>query len=47
MLKTYLTPSVRFRETSFETNFLLSGDGNAPAFDGYTTEGEILWDSNN
>lgn len=47
MLKTYLTPSVRFRETSFETNFLLSGDGNAPAFDGYTTDGEIPWDSNN
>lgn len=47
MLKTYLTPSMRFRETSFETNFLLSGDGNAPAFDGYTTEGEIPWDSNN
>ena len=45
MLKTYLTPSVRFKETSFETNFLLSGDGNAPAFDGYTTEGEIPWDN--
>ena len=44
MLKTYLTPSVRFKETSFETNFLLSGDGNAPAFDGYTTDGEIPWD---
>lgn len=44
MKKTYLEPSVRSKESSFEQNFLLSGDGNAPAFDGYTTDGEIPWD---
>ncbi len=44
MRKSYSTPSVKFKELSFEIQFLLSGDGNAPAFDGYTTEGEIPWD---
>ena len=44
MLKTYLSPSMDFKEISFEYNNLLSGDGNAPAFDGYTTDGEISWD---
>ena len=44
MRKIYLTPSMRLEELSFETHFLLSGDGNAPAFDGYTTDNEIPWD---
>lgn len=43
MRKNYLTPSMRFKELSFETNFLLSGDGTAPGFDGYTTDEEIPW----
>lgn len=44
MLKTYLSPSMSFKEISFEHNFLLSGDANAPGFDGYTNDGEeIPW----
>ena len=45
MRKIYLTPSMRFKEISFEHNCLLSGDGNAPAFEGYTTDDEIPWDN--
>ena len=44
MLKTYFSPSMDFKEISFENNYLISGDGNAPAFDGYSTDGEIPWD---
>ena len=44
MKKNYLTPSMRFKELSSEHNFLISGDGSAPSFDGYTNDGEIPWD---
>ena len=41
----YYKPHLSLEELTLEDNILsLVGDGNAPAFDGYTTDDEIPWD---
>lgn len=46
MKKTYFEPVLSVQELTLGNNILsnITGDGNAPAFDGYTTDGEIPWD---
>ena len=45
MKKTYLSPAESVKELSLGKSFLISGNGNAPSFSGYTTDEEISWDN--